>query len=557
MARNWSRRAGAGYALRIVHVPASRRSLGRALVFAVLVGAWLLMACNSRELPPPPGAAPAPPKPKPGDTPVPPRAEIVVAGRGDVRNLDPAFQPTDAEADIIVNVYDRLVELDQNLQPSPGLATSWKQVQPTVWEFSLRKGVAFSDGEPFLANTITTWFQRLEYIKNQHLGASSIDLLPTLTGVKRVDQYTIQFVTSTPDPQLPLQLAQPGASVTPAGPFKDDQGLAVLQHQPNGSGPYQIGELSPGERVVLVPNHTYWGTPLKAKEIDVRVMPEATNRAAALEASLVDIALDVPVSEVDHIKRLSGVEVAPIPAAQRVAWLGLNTSADGPLADVHARQAIATAIDPQGAVDASLRGLAVPVPSLVSPAAGTSCGIQPYPYSPSDARTQLAQAGAAGASIELAYASLSNQGPASGSAVQSLVDALEQVGLQVQTRPMEPDALDAAIAAHRLPGAWYVEDRQPVIDAAAVLTHVPPSGSATQDLIARMQAESDTSRRGALACQAESLVHDAVPAVPLWQPLLRIAVDRRVVTWTPSGDGLLHVDRMTPIPLPAVGLPAH
>ena len=84
-----------------------------------------------------------------------------------------------------------------------------------------------------------------------------------------------------------------------------------------------------------------------------------------------------------------------------------------------------------------------------------------------------------------------------------------------------------------------------------------PSGSATQDLISRMQRESDASRRGALACQAESLVRDAVPAVPLWQPTLRIAVDRRVVTWTPSGDGLLHIDRMTPIPLPVTGLPAH
>ena len=526
-------------------------------MFAVLVGAWLVMACNSRELPPPPGAPPAPPRPKPGDTPVPPRAEIVIAGRGDVPNLDPAYQPTDAEADIIVNVYDRLVELDQNLQPSPGLATSWKQVQPTVWEFSLRKGVAFGDGEPFLANTITTWFQRLEYIRDQHLGPSSIELLPTLTGVKRVDQSTIQFVTSMPDPQLPLELAQPGAAITPAGPFRDDKGVSVLQHQPNGTGPYQIGELSPGERVVLVPNHNYWGTPLKAKEVDVRVMPEATNRVAALEASLVDIALDVPVSEVDHIKGLNGVEVAPIPAAQRVAWLGLNTSGDGPLGDVRVRQAIATSIDAQSAVDANLKGLAMPVPSLVSPAAGTSCGIQPYAYNPSDARAQLTQAGAAGAQIELAYASTSNQEPAAGSAVQALAAALDQVGLQVQPRPTPPDALDAAVGAHSLPGAWYVEDRQPVLDAASVLAQLAPSGSPTHDLIARLQAESDASRRGALACQAESLVRDTVPAVPLWQPMLRIAVDRRVVTWTPSGDGLLHVDRMTPIPLPVTGLPAH
>jgi peptide/nickel transport system substrate-binding protein len=558
MAESWPGRAGDPYALRIVHASTPRRSVGRVLVFAVLIGAWLLLACNSRELLPPPGAPPVPPKPKPGDTPVPPRAEIVIAGRGDVPNLDPASQPTDAEADIIVSIYDRLVDLDQNLQPTPGLATSWKQVQPTVWEFSLRKGVAFSDGEPFLANTITTWFQRLEYIKDQHLGPSSIDLLPTLTGIKRVDQYAIQFVTSTPDPQLPMELAQPGASITPAGPFKDDDGMPVLQQQPNGTGPYQIGELSPGERVVLVPNHNYWGTPLKAKEVDVRVMPEATDRAAALEAGLVDIALDVPVSEVDHIKGLKGVEVAAVPAAQQVAWLGLNTSADGPLGDVRVRQAIATAIDTQGVVDANLQGLAIPVPSVASPALGTSCGIQPYPYNPTDARSQLAQAGAAGARIELAYASTAtNQAPQASGVVQALVDALDQVGFQVQPRPMTSDALNAAIAAHSLTGAWYVEDRQPVLDAAAVLSRLPPSGNGTQDLISRLQTESDASRRGVLACQAQSLVHDAVPAVPLWQPTLRIAVDRRVVTWTPSGDGLLHVDRMTPIPLPVTGLPAH
>jgi peptide/nickel transport system substrate-binding protein len=537
------------------------------LAALLLASLLLLVGCNSRDLPPPPGEPPPPPRPKPGSTPLPYRAEVVVAGRGDVAVLDPAYQPDDAEADVIVNVYDGLVELDPQLQLAPALATSWKQVQPTVWEFSLRRGVAFSDGEPFEARTVARWFQRLRTIRERGLGASSLELLPTLVDVKQVDRSTVQLVTGSPDPILPRRLAQPGAYITPTGPFEHDDGdPKVLWDRPIGTGPYMVRELVGGQRLTLVPNTNYWGNPVKAKEVGVRVMPDPASRAAALKLGLVDLALDLPVDAMDDLRLNAGVEVPPVRAADRLAWLRFDAVDPGPLADPRVRRAVAGAIDRQAIVDAVLGGLAVPADGLVTPEAAGACPVAPYAYDPAGSKALLEQAGAAQAVLDLAYAS--DRSAEVERVALAIAADLGAVGVQARPVPMAGDALAAAVRAHALTGMWLDTLANPTLDAGALLAQLLPAGplgwaaplgGEAADLTTRLQSEPDQGRRAAMACRVQQLERDAAPGVPLWQETLRHGFNPKLVRWTAAGDGRLHVDRLTLLPKPTpvpVGRPA-
>jgi peptide/nickel transport system substrate-binding protein len=250
-----------------------------------------------------------------------------------------------------------------------------------------------------------------------------------------------------------------------------------------------------GEHTRLIANRAYWGDAARARDVDVRVLPEAASRAAALKLGLVDVALDLPVDAVDGLKQTAGVEVQPVLAADRMTWLRFNTQA-GPLADARVRLAVAMAIDRQGIVDTALGGLAIPT---------DACQVAPYAYDPAGARALLASASAAGLTLDLAYAR--DMSEVHDRVAQAIAASLSAVGIETRLLPVTEDALLTAQRDHSLIGLWYTTAANPLLDACG----------------------------------------DAVPGIALWQEMLRHGSNPRVVTWPVSGDGLLRAARMTPV----------
>lgn len=518
-------------------------SLPRARLGLTLVLALLVAACNSRALPPPPGAPPAPPPPKPGSTPPPHRAQVVVAEPGAIGPLDPALGATGSERDVVVNVYDRLVELDPALQPAAGLATGWRHAGATTWEFSLRKGVSFSDGEPFDAATVVAWFDRLRAVS-----PGGQDPLPSVSRVQRVDDVTVRFETREPDPLLPRRLASPGASITPPGPFgSGGENSRALVARPVGTGPYVAADVVPGERVVLVPNTRYWGAPPKVQEAEIRAIPDASARAAALEQGVVDVALRLPPAEVPAVKATPGLAVPPVVDARRLSRVSLDTAAPGPLADPRVRQALNYAVDKQGIIDGVLAGQAVQNATLSGQGSFGYCPARAYPYDPDRAQALLQAAGVQDLSLklELAYSS-----PEDGAIVQALAQSMAAAGIEARPAPTsDPGAARAWFGTTTVDVLDVDESLRAVQDGGPSRLPAPFGGQALL-LYQQERRETNDAKRADLACQIHQVEREAAPVLFLWQENLLTGLSRKTVVWKVAGDGLLRLDRLTPVPPP-------
>jgi ABC-type transport system substrate-binding protein len=214
-----------------------------------------------------------------------------------------------------IPMYDALThwDLSKAEAPSvliPGLALSWAAdaKDKTKWVFKLRPGVKFHDGSAFTADAVV-WNVRKVLDKDApHFDASQVGVtasrMPTLRSARKIDDLTVELVTSEPDAFLPINLsnlfmASPAhwdaklkavpAGVTDAAE-RAKQAWVAFAADASGSGPFKMTRFVPRERLELAANKGYWD-PKRVPKIDRVVMlpmPEANARTAALLSGQVD-----------------------------------------------------------------------------------------------------------------------------------------------------------------------------------------------------------------------------------------------------------------------------
>src|SRR5215470_18502389 len=178
------------------------------------------------------------------------------ADQGDVTSMDPQALNETLQLQITGNMYEPLVGRGKKLELVPLLAASWKQTAPTVWRFNLRQGVKFHDGSPFTADDVL-----FSYERSKADGSDMKTKIGSLKEIKKVDDYTVEFVTNTPFPILPDTLTtwyimsktwcEKNNSMEPVDVPKGKENAATLRV--NGSGPFMLKSREPGIRTVMVP----------------------------------------------------------------------------------------------------------------------------------------------------------------------------------------------------------------------------------------------------------------------------------------------------------------
>jgi len=229
------------------------------------------------------------------------------------------------------NLFDHLIERTPEGELIPGLATSWERVEPTIWEFNLRQGVSFHNGEPFNGAAVKYTFERMV-----ELTAPCLFLFTQIDRVEIVSDYLIRIHTTESYGALPNTLTL--AEIVPpiAG---ETEGFA---NAPVGTGPFMFEEWIKGEKFAMVANTDYWGgEPLLERVIHYPILEGAT-RAAAAKTGQIDIAHILPVDEVDSTRAVPDVDVISVPGNDTI---DLVFDHDKAFSDYRVRLALALAID--------------------------------------------------------------------------------------------------------------------------------------------------------------------------------------------------------------------
>ncbi|SFU21184.1 ABC transporter substrate-binding protein [Mesorhizobium sp. YR577] len=313
-------------------------------------------------------------------------SEITIARQVSTSAMDPGFLRE--AATIVDNIFDTLVMRDKDMTLVPGLAESWTAIDDTTWEFKLRQGVKFHNGEAFNADAVKFTIDR---IIDPNAKSPTLSYIRTISSVEVVDPYTVRIKTSGPDPLLPTRMSRYPAYIVPPGYVKE-VGNDVFASKPVGTGPYKFVEFIPDQHVVLEANPDYWrGKPL-IQRVTWRAIPDGTARLTALVTGEVDLIENVPVDLAPIIAQSPDADLVQVKNGGLTIYLGLVMN-EKPLDNVKVRQALDLAIDRQSIVTNILQGMATPTGTQVGVADFGYLNIPPAPYDPEKAKKLLAEAG--------------------------------------------------------------------------------------------------------------------------------------------------------------------
>ncbi len=304
--------------------------------------------------------------------------------------MDPGRSTQVLTVNYFVNLYDTLTRWDTALQRQPGLATSWKNVNETTWEFTLRPGVRFHDGAPLTTEDVKATLER-------NLVPGKTVVTPGFTTIEAVQiasPTVIRIITKKADPLIPVRMAQMGSQILPAR-LTTDEGVKELARRPVGTGAYRFVEWVKDERLVMEANRDWWGWEGKAPAVERVVwkpIPDEFPRIVALEKGEVDIITNVPPDRMKGIAEGRGTRIVTVPASRFVV-LSMNTM-QPPLSDKRVRQAMTYALDVPAIVKNLYAGMGKPFSGGVADTDfGYNSALKPYPYDPAKAKALLTQAG--------------------------------------------------------------------------------------------------------------------------------------------------------------------
>jgi len=326
-------------------------------------------------------------------------AQTLTIGLGtEPTSIDPHYHNLGPNNQISQHFFSRLIEQDHKQNLSPGLATSWKALNDTTWEFKLRKGVKFHDGSDFDADDVLFSFHRAG---NHPNARSSFGLYTKGKTVKKIDSHTIHVTTASPYPLMPVDLSNVHiVSDKNKDKWEGDYNNGSAAH---GTGPYKLGRWVKGEILEMIRYDGYHGTKPHWAKIIIKPIKSAPSRLAALLAGDVDFIDQVPTVDIARLKKNPKVELSQ-GVSNRVIYLHMDQHRDNPqyvkaggknpLKDVRVRKAISMAINRDAIVERVMEGIAIPAGQLLPEGFfGRSSKLKVEKYDPAGAKKLLAEAG--------------------------------------------------------------------------------------------------------------------------------------------------------------------
>jgi peptide/nickel transport system substrate-binding protein len=437
------------------------------------------------------------------------------------------------------HMYDRLLDRDpKTLKPVPMLATGWKIVNDTTWEFTLRQGVKFHNGEPFTAQSVKA---TMDYLKDPASKSHYAAYWRLVKDVQIVNDHTVRLVTEKPWPSLIDRASLTDFLVMPAKALKE-LGPAKLAEKPIGTGPFRFVEWKRDDRLVLERNPDYWQGAPEISRVTFRFIPEFSARLAALLSGEIDIMKDVPPHAVDAVER-SGRAKVRAAVSSRINYLALVNLKPGPMQDLRVRRAMNHAVDVDELITQVLKGRATRICGPLSPANVDFARVECYPHDPARAQALFKEAGIDPAKLQLTLDTPSGRYPLDKDVSLAIAAQLQRVGVKVNVVVNEWGThLDKI--KNRNTGDMFFLGWGPSVFGQGVIEPLFQSSQTyssygnnkvIDDKIARAITIVDPKGRAAAYAELHQLIRDEAPWVPLWQQHDLYGVASHV-EWTPRAD---------------------
>ena len=466
--------------------------------------------------------------------------EVVVAFAAEPRTLLPNTIVDWTTNDQVEHIYDRLVDRDaKNYKPAPMLATGWKIVNDTTWEFTLRQGVKFQNGEPFNAASVKA---TMDYIKDPANKTHYLSQWSQVKEVQIVNDYTVRFITDKPWPGLLDRMASVAFLPMPPKALKE-LGVQGLAAKPIGTGPFKFVQWSRDEKLVLERNPDYWQGPADVSRVTFRFIPEFSARLAALLAGEIDIMKDVPPHAVEMLDK-SGKAKVRSTVSSRINYLALVNLKPGPMQDLKVRLAINHAVNVDELIQQVLKGRATRMCGSLSPLnVDYSPKITCYKYDPAQAQALFKEAGVDPTKLQLTLDTPSGRYPLDKDVSLAIAAQLQRLGIKVNVVVNEWGThLDKI--KNRTTGDMFYLGWGPALEAQGT---IEPLFQASQTYssygnnkaidakIAQAVTIVDPKKRLEAWAELQQMVHDEAPWVFLWQQhdLYGVA---NWIEWTPRAD---------------------
>jgi peptide/nickel transport system substrate-binding protein len=418
---------------------------------------------------------------------------------------------------LLYAMHDALVKPMPGNTMTPSLAVKWQEsADGLAYDFELRQGVKFHNGDSFTAEDVQYSFERYK-------GANATMLKEKVKAVEVVNPHQVRFQLQEPWPDFMTfygTLASGAGWIVPKH-YMEKVGAEEFKKQPVGLGPYRVVSNQPGVELVLEAYADYWRKTPHIKRLVMKSVPEASTRLAMLKNQEADIAYGLygPLAEeVQHDKSLK-LEPVPLPSGR---WINFHDQYDpkSPWADKRVRLAANHAINREAINEAETLGHSIITGNIIPHMFEFALKLEPYAYDPQKAKQLLKEAGfargfeAGECATDAVYAGVA----------EAVVNDLSAVGIRVKVRAMERAAMFAAHSEKRLKNLSSQGSGTFGNAATRVEAFMYSKGSQSflqdpeiDELYLQQARERDRQKRAALLHKIQQKVYDEARFMPIWE----------------------------------------
>ena len=316
------------------------------------------------------------------------KRELVVAQGGDISKFDPHFSTSSNDIRVSFNIFDNLTSRHPDRRLFPGLAQKWERTNDTTWQFTLRPGVRWHNGDPFTSADAKFSIERTYDPAAKTLVRT---VFTTIDQIEAPDPLTLIIHTKKPDPLLPARLAFYGGQIVPKK-YLEQVGPDAFNAKPVGTGPVRFVSWTKDDKLVMEANPDYWGGRIDVDQVIFRPIPETAPRVAAVLKGEVDIITQLPPDQWERVNKNPTTQgVGALYAGLYV--LAVNSKVK-PLDNPLVKQALSLAIDRASIVKDLFRGRGIiPNSPIAKGDNHYDPSLPPLPHDPTTARQRLRESG--------------------------------------------------------------------------------------------------------------------------------------------------------------------